>query len=133
VTRVLVDTCVWSLALRRARPAEHPATTVLRDLALSGDAAIIGPIRQELLSGVRLPEDFRRLRAALRAYPDIELDTDDFERAATLCNACRKHRVQGSSTDLLICAVSIRWKLSILTIDRDFSRFAEILPIRLAT
>lgn len=127
--KVLVDTSVWSLALRRRIRAEEPAVDQLRWLIDQGRVAMIGPIRQELLSGVRTPESFERLREHLRPYRDEPLEVEDFERAAEHFNACRTRGIQGSNTDFLICAVAERRALTILTTDADFTRFAAVLPI----
>jgi predicted nucleic acid-binding protein len=129
--KVLVDTSVWSLALRRRARLRHPAVEELRSLIDEGRVALIGPIRQELLSGISAPEAFDRLREHLRPFVDERLDSGDFERAAQHFNACRARGVQGSNTDFLICAVAERRKLPILTTDADFARFADILPISL--
>ena len=129
--KVLVDTSVWSLALRRGVRAEAPAVEELRSLIAEGRVAMIGPIRQELLSGIRTMESFERLRDHLQPYTDERLETADFERAAEHFNTCRARGVQGSNTDFLICAVAERRNLPILTTDADFSRFAAILPITL--
>ena len=129
--KVLVDTSVWSLALRRARPSTNAAVNELRSLIDEGRVAIIGVVRQELLSGVRTQEAFERLRDHLRPFEDEELQTADFERAAEHFNGCRRRGVQGSNTDFLICAVAGRRNLPILTTDADFVRFASILPITL--
>lgn len=129
--KVLVDTSVWSLALRRRTRSEDPAVGQLRWLIDQGRVAIIGPIRQELLSGVRTPEGFERLRDHLRPYRDEPLEMEDFERAAEHFNACRTRGVQGSNTDFLICAVAERRTMPILTTDADFTRFATVLPIAL--
>lgn len=126
---VLVDTSVWSLALRRPTASE-PAHELAR-LVKDGDALIIGPIRQELLSGVRTEAQFESLRERLRAFPDVDLSSADHEDAASSFNACRRHGIQGSNTDFLICAVARRRKLAIFTTDGDFERFAKVLPIRL--
>jgi hypothetical protein len=77
--KVLVDTSVWSLAFRRRRGAETPVVQELRSLVGEGRVAMIGPIRQELLSGIRSAESFERLRDHLRPYPDEQLDSADFE------------------------------------------------------
>jgi predicted nucleic acid-binding protein len=127
--KVLVDTSVWSLALRRRTRSEEPAVEQLRWLIDQGRVAMIGPIRQELLSGVRTPESFERLREHLRPYRDEALEMGDFERAAEHFNACRTRGIQGSNTDFLICAVAERRALPILTTDADFTRFATVLPI----
>lgn len=128
---VLVDTSVWSLALRRRNPVETSIVLELRELILEKRARLIGPIRQEILSGIRAEEHFQRLLESLRPFPDQEVTSEDFERAAELFNRCRRKGVQGSNTDFLLCAVAIRLELAIFTTDRDFSFFADHLPIRL--
>jgi predicted nucleic acid-binding protein len=129
--KVLVDTSVWSHALRRRTPASSDAVQELRALIDEGRVAMIGVIRQELLSGIRTPEIFERLRDHLRPFSDEPLETADFERAAEHFNTCRGRGVQGSNTDFLICAIAERRNLPILTTDADFVRFAELLPIQL--
>ena len=59
---VIVDTSVWSLALRRRTPLDSSgAVTSLRDLITDDQVALLGAIRQEILSGVRSSEQFIRL------------------------------------------------------------------------
>ena len=128
--KVLVDTSVWSLALRRRAPA-HPAVDELRRLVAHGRAAIVGPIRQELLSGIRDRAVFERLRDHLRAFPDEAITAVDFERAAECFNLCRTKRIQGSNTDFLLCAVAERYRFPILSTDDDFVKFGRVLPLRL--
>lgn len=129
--KVLVDTSVWSLALRRHKRPIDPSVEELRSLVEEGRVAMIGPIRQELLSGLRTAEAFESLRDHLRPFPDETLEAADFERAAEHFSTCRAKGVQGSNTDFLICAAAERRRLPILTTDADFTRFAEILPIAL--
>ena len=129
---VLVDTSVWSLALRRREiDEESEIVRELRELIAEGSAVMIGPIRQELLSGIRSRQQFDSLRNHLRAFPDLLLEMIDYERAAEQLTACRKKGIQGSNTDFLICAVSERLELSIFTTDDDFTHFSKHLPIRL--
>lgn len=126
---ILVDTSVWSLSLRRAAPTDHPARFELEQLIRDGRAAIIGPVRQEILSGVKTTAQFDLLRNHLRTFPDIVLTAKDYEEAARFFNRCRAKGIQGSSTDFLICAVAARRETPILTTDVDFDRFAGALPI----
>lgn len=127
---VLVDTSVWSLALRRSAPND-PAVDELRQLIDSLRVEIIGPIRQEILSGIRDQGQYEDLRERLRAFPDREITTEDYERAAEMFNLCRQNGIQGSNTDFLICAVAERHGLAILTSDQDFRRFQTLLRITL--
>lgn len=127
--KVLVDTSVWSLALRRRGGAARPEVVELRALIDEGRVAMIGAIRQELLSGLRTNASFEQLRDHLRPFPDEPLETADFERAAEHFNTCRARGLQGSNTDFLICAAAERRHQSIFTTDDDFVRFAKVLPI----
>lgn len=132
---VLVDTPVWSVALRRQAkhlsPKQRQVKQELEELIREGRAQFIGPVRQELLSGLRAEAQHERLRAFLRAFPDARLTEEDYEEAAAANNRCRARGVTGSPTDLLICAVAARSGWQIFTTDRDFSRYAKCLPIRL--
>ena len=129
--KVLVDTCVWSTALRRDMIEPNSIVQELRTLILEFGVQMIGPIRQELLSGLRSEDHISTLRDHLRAFPDLPLATPDFEKAAESLNTCRKFGVQGSNTDFLICAVSELHGFPIFTTDKDFTRYSEHLPIKL--
>lgn len=128
---VLVDTSVWSLALRRRRLIRAPETSELAELVREGRVSLLGPVRQELLSGITDEKQYTMLRDHLRAFPDVALDPGDYEEAATFFNRCRARGLQGSNTDFLICAAAARRQLGILTTDVDFRHFAKLLPIRL--
>lgn len=129
--RVIVDTSVWSLVLRReGKPNIHPAQE-LKNLIQDHRAQMIGPIRQEILSGLRDPSQFNELKNYLYAFPDIPIITGDYISAAKFFNLCRSKGVQGSNTDFLICAVAVRNKYAIFTIDKDFYFFSKHIPIYL--
>lgn len=132
---ILVDTPIWSLALRR-RPrdlnaGEERHVREWERLVRAADAYLIGPIRQELLSGVRDDRAWDRLRAALRPFPDLPITTDHYERAAQFFNRCRAKGISGSAIDLLICAVSGAYGAPIYTTDQDFRRYASVLKLKL--
>ena len=128
--KVLVDTCVWSEALRYKSPNQS-LTEQLTDLIQDGRVMMIGSIRQELLSGISDTKKFDKLRDTLSAFDDIVLRTEHFIKAAEFSNMCRKKGVQGSTTDFLLCAVSVLEKLSLFTIDKDFARYRKYVPVQL--
>jgi predicted nucleic acid-binding protein len=133
--QVIVDTSVWSLVLRRsavpAGAAQQAAVAALKDLIADARAMLIGPVRQELLCGIKDSAQFERLRSALAAFPDEVLSTQDYERAAQVFNICKAQGVQGSSTDFLICAVALERKLPIFSLDQDFLHFQKYVPLEL--
>jgi predicted nucleic acid-binding protein len=130
---VLVDTSVWSLALRRPKgqisDMEQRLTALLGDLIQDGRALLIGPIRQELLSGIREPAQYARLRGYLRAFPDQHVGTTDYEQAAQCSNQCRSRGIAGSEVDFLICAVALARKWQIFTTDADFKSYGKAIAI----
>ena len=127
--KVLVDTSIWSLALRHKKQCEK--VQKLTELIFSSMIVMIGPVRQELLSGISNKDTFLQLKTKLQAFNDFTITTHDYETAAQFYNICRKHGVQGSHIDFLICAIAYNNNLLIFTIDKDFNNFAKYLPIRL--
>jgi predicted nucleic acid-binding protein len=127
--KVLVDTSIWSLALRRGTHVNHKVVEELRALVADHRVEMIGPIRQELLSGIRNAAQFEKLQNHLTAFPDIPIGTEDYEMAAKFYNLCRSKSVQGSNTDFLICAIAVRHHLAIFSTDNDFQLYAKHLPI----
>ncbi len=130
---VLVDTSIWSLAFRRPKgqikDIERDLSALLGDLIRDNRARMIGPIRQELLSGIRKPAQYARLRNHFRSFPDESLGTTDYEQAAQCSNQCRSRGITGSPVDFLICAVALARKWQILTTDADFKIYAKEIPI----
>lgn len=127
--KVLVDTSIWSLALRRKEKNE--CADKLSGLILDGLAVLIGPVMQELLSGISREAVFSELKAKLERFGILPILERDYSTAAEFFNTCRKHGVQGSHIDFLICAVAVHNDLLIYTSDSDFRRYAEHVPIRL--
>jgi len=130
--KVIVDTSIWSLVLRRKRPAEHAATAVeLQQLIEDYRVQMMGPIRQEILSGISDERLFKSVQEHLEAFRDLPTESEDYVNAASFYNTCHSKGVQGSNTDFLICAVAARTGYSIYTSDKDFGLFARRLPIKL--
>ena len=127
--KVIVDTSVWSLALRKDRQTATAPVHELRHLIQDHRVQMIGPIRQEILSGIRNEAQFRKLKTHLNSFPDLPIITDDYIDAARFFNLCRSKGIQGSNTDFLICAVAMRNKFSIFTTDRDFDKFSKHIKI----
>jgi predicted nucleic acid-binding protein len=132
---VLVDTPIWSLALRRKgshlNPAEQRLTEALSELIRAGQAELLGIVRQELLSGIREETQFRKLRDLLSGFEDPQLAAGDYEEAAHLHNQCRARGVSGSAFDFLLCAVAHRRGWHIFTTDLDFPRYSKIIGVQL--
>jgi hypothetical protein len=128
---VLVDTCVWSLVLRGASSKQSGIVEQLAHLIDKNQVRIIGPIRQELLSGYSDKRHYDKLRQKMSSFPNEPIIDADYEAAAEFSNVCRANGVLGSHIDFLICAFSSRTQFQIFTIDKNFDNYSKHLPITL--
>jgi predicted nucleic acid-binding protein len=132
---VLVDTCVWSLGLRRRQrdlnPIERSTYYEWADLLKRGEAAITGVIRQELLSGIVSQKEFESLRDRLALVDDLFVDSHTHILAAEFYNQCRAYGIVPDSPDMTICAAAHLYGMPVFTTDPDFLRYEHHLPIKL--
>lgn len=128
---IACDTSVLSYFFRRAAGIENGISDTVAGLIEADQLALFGIVRQELLSGIKLPEHFDRIDQATRALPLFLAEEEDHTTAAHFFNACRARGIEGSPVDFLICAMSVRRKFPIYTTDPDFSLYEPIIPIEL--
>lgn len=127
--KVLVDTPVWSAAYRRTVDTE--IAELLRELIVDGRCALPGVVRQEVLQGIRSPQQFELVRRDLDEFADLEAWASDYVRAAEMFNRCKSKGIAPTTVDMLLCSLSVRHKAAIFTLDRDFERYARALNVRL--
>ena len=132
---VLVDTSIWSLAYRRAEAdlngTEQRQRSELAELIKEGRIRVIGPVCQELLSGIKSTSKFELIGSDLKSFDEEVLTRSDFERAAELSNDLRSKGITGTPTDCLICAVAMDRGMEVFTCDEDFRHYAKHILLRL--
>ena len=133
---ILVDTSVWSLALRRRRKARLSSAEIAivnewKRKSRNSETALIGIVRQEVLSGIRDQAQFQLLKNALDTFPHLTTSVADHDRAAECFNLCRSAGITGDPVDMLVCACAIRHDVAIFSVDPDYERYSRRLPIRL--
>ena len=128
---VLVDTSVWSLALRRDAPVSSREVEALAAAVERGAVCLIGAILQEVLQGFPSLERSRRLVHYLAPFPLLVLHRGDYVYAAEIRNKCRAKGVAVTTIDAQIAAAAINHRCSLLTVDRDFESIARHFPLRL--
>jgi len=129
--KVVVDTPVWSYALRSKREGYELYVEELETLISDQRVLMLGPVKQEVLSGYSDRAKFDKLKNKLKYFDNTQIIDDDYVQAAVFANTCRSKGVQGSHTDFLICAVAFRLKSEIFTTDNDFSYYERHIPIQL--
>ena len=128
---LLVDTSVWSLALRRDADVSGPEVQRLREALLGSDVVVTtGLVLQELLQGFAGAKAQKQIVERFAALPLIQPDREDHIRAAELRNTCRRAGVQLGTIDALLAQLGIRHDLMLLTTDQDFLHAAAHCPLR---
>lgn len=125
--KVLVDTSAWSLALRRRDAAilgsdEQRLKAALVQAIQDGRVAMLGLIRQELLSGIKDQAQFEKVKSGLDPFLDETVATADYEYAARLYNECRSQGVEAGTVDMLICAIAVQRGWEVLSSDGGLNR-----------
>lgn len=129
---LLVDTSVWSLALRRDVVVAQPEVRYLEQ-ALVGSQTVVttGLVLQELLQGFSGPKARAQIIDRFAALPLVQPDRQDHVDAAALRTACRRGGVQIGTIDALLAQLCIRHQLTLLTTDQDFAHAARHCRLRI--
>jgi len=80
--KVLVDSCIWSLALACKKKQESVYIDEFKKLINEVRVQTIGVISQEILSEIKLPEHFALLKENLSGFNDLALSKIDYELAS---------------------------------------------------
>ncbi len=128
---LLVDTSVWSLALRRDAAAPGPEVQQLKDALMGADVVVTtGLVLQELLQGFSGPKDRTQIVERFAALPLLQPDREDHVGAAALRNTCRRAGIQVGTIDALLAQLCIRNDLTLLSTDNDFKLAAKHCTLR---
>ncbi len=126
MSHVLVDTNIWSTFFRRNKPEDCNLRANLEILMRENRILIIGPIRQEILTGIKDHGKYLLLKEYLRAYEDQPITTETYEQAAQIANECAKRGIAISSIDATIVACVVLGGYEIYTYDQDFLRYKNV-------
>jgi len=130
--KLLVDTSIWSLALRRKSNVLNKEALILKTVIEQGeDIYLLGIILQEILQGIKNPKDFLQITEYLEAFPLVELTREDYVKAAELKNILIEKGKQISTIDALIAHTAISRDLYLFTADDDFSHIAKSTKLKL--
>lgn len=128
---IACDTSALSQFLRRSSSGSNEIARNVEILIEANELVLFGIVRQEILSGIKLPEHFERIEQATQALPSFFADNEDHTTAAKFFNVCRSKGIQGSPIDFLICAMAVRRRFPIYTTDPDFALYEPLIPIEL--
>ena len=127
---LLVDTSVWSMALRRDSPADLLEVRALADALEAGELVVTtGLVLQEILQGFSGPRSREAILDRFNALPFLIPDRTDYIDAASLRNECRRRGIQVGTIDALLATLCIHHGLKMLSADADFRLIAEVAPL----
>ena len=128
---LLVDTSVWSLALRRDASSFEPEVHQLKDALTGADVVVTtGMVLQELLQGFSGPKSREQIIDRFASLPLLQPDREDYIAAADLRNTCRRAGIQIGTIDALLAQLCIRHDLTLLSTDNDFKLAAPHCALR---
>jgi predicted nucleic acid-binding protein len=129
---LLVDTSVWSLALRRDSPLDAPEVRALRDALAGGDiVATTGVILQEVLQGVIPARVREQITETFASLEYVTPSREDHVAAATVRNTLRAAGVQVGTIDALVVQLTVARGHTLLSTDKDFQFAARHVDLRL--
>ena len=115
---VLIDTSAWIDFFR----GKQSAVTDTVQLALQlGLARLCGPVKAELLQGVKTKKEKQQLGVMFDAVENLDTHEADWETAGSNLQALREADITLPLTDALIAAIANRHKAHVLTLDPHFS------------
>ena len=130
--RVIVDTSVWSLALRRREYKETRETKILRRLINNEEEIyLLGIILQEIIQGIKSKIQFKSLESYFNLFPILTPEREDYIISAEMRNYCMRQGIQAGTIDILIAEMSIRYNCYLLTADKDFTYIASCIDLKL--
>jgi predicted nucleic acid-binding protein len=128
---LLVDTSVWSLALRRDAATSEPEVHQLKDALMGADVVVTtGMVLQELLQGFSKPKSREQIIERFASLPLLQPNREDHVAAADLRNTCRRAGIQVGTIDALLAQLCIRHDLTLLSTDNDFKLAAPHCALR---
>lgn len=128
--RLVADTSVWSLALRADARSGRREVRRLTSALHDGEVVVPGVVLQEVAQGLVDGPGKEHFLDRARALPLLTATRDDHLVAAEVFRTCRRGGVQLGSVDALLAAQCIRRELPMLTTDRDFTRAARLVDLR---
>lgn len=130
--RLLIDTSVWSEALRRKETSFTSSETLVRRIIENNDEiVIVGIILQEILSGITDKKLFSEIATILSDFSYIDITKEDYIYAAELRNRCTRKGIHAGSFDFLIASAAIKHKLTLVTYDKDFINISKYTELKL--
>jgi predicted nucleic acid-binding protein len=129
---LLVDTSVWSLALRRdAQSAASEVNALQHALGGADQVFTTGLVLQELLQGFAGPKAHDQLIQRFAALGFIQPDREDHMEAAEVRDLCRRRGVQVGTIEAVLIQLCRKHDLVLLSSDKDFHSAAKHVKFRL--
>jgi len=116
--------------LRRNLPEDEVLRKNMRALIDEGKVAIIGPIRQEVLTGIKSEKQFELMQDYLTTFEDATITTEDYELAAKNANKLRSKGISTGNVDVLIVTFCQKHDIEVYSKDKDFDEMRKIIKFK---
>ena len=130
---IILGTCVLSAAFRKGSMDSNDSTVQTLKQMIIDDwpLAVPGIVYQEILTALRSEQQIARMVDLLEGFSVVLAKRDDHELGARIRSHCLKRGIASSSIDCLIAAITINRNGRLFTLDRDFSRIAQVCHLKI--
>ena len=130
--RVIIDTSVWSEALRRKKNTINSSETIIRKIIEKDiEILLLGIILQEILSGISNEKLYNEIKKILDDFVYLKTTKNDYIYASELSNKCRSNGIKAGSIDYLIASTTIQNDLYLVTYDKDFVNISKYTDLKI--
>lgn len=131
--KVIVDTCVWSMSIRKKANPNSESVDALRRLLNNEDSVYLtGAILQEVLQGLKHDGQRTQVKSILtQSYPILIPGTETYIAAAKLHCLAKSNGITLGTVDALIAAQCIEADTYLLSDDKDFPRIIKFSKLKL--
>ena len=130
--KILVDTSVWSEALRRKKNKIDSGHSFLFQLINNDEHIILtGIILLEILSGITDNKLFNKIKNILQDFEFVEPEKEDYIYSTELRNNLKKKGISSGAIDFLIASIAIRNEFYLVSYDKDFQNISTHSDLKL--
>ena len=126
-SKFLIDTSIW---IKCFRGSDISLQSYISSIVIGKKAFISEMIALEILRGAKSDKEYNMLYEDLLALPNIELTGEVWEIAWKISYKLRKKGVNAPVVDVLISAIALHYKCTLLHCDKHFKLISEYTDLK---
>lgn len=126
-SKFLIDTSIW---IKCFRGSDISLQSYISSIVIRKKASISELIALEILRGAKSDREYNMLYEDLLALPNLELTGEVWEIAWKISYKLRKKGVNAPVVDVLISAIALHYKCTLLHCDKHFKLISKYTDLK---